>query len=96
MPALCTHQHGHCFEPRYSYRAPTPEQLDEAEVEAWPDADDTVRVIEALTSRVYVCDVCIRCGMTSGLHEEIAVVQTNDSGLARERDWAKTIGTSGS
>jgi hypothetical protein len=49
----------HSFEPRYDRVAPR-----EFNCEVIQPVDP-IRVIEAMTTQVYICDVCVRCGAVS-------------------------------
>lgn len=54
----CTHWHdGHKFEPRYDTTPPKPNEIGRIEGYALD------RLVNALATKVYVCDVCVRCGV---------------------------------
>jgi hypothetical protein len=68
MTDLC--DAGHNFTQRYSSISPTSNQITAADAGCWDDPVDTARVIEALHSKKYVCDVCEVCGLTVGILKE--------------------------
>lgn len=64
MSDLCAS--GHEFEPRYVTRAPTADQIRACDAEDFTTSSAIIELVEALTSKIYVCDICTVCGLTVG------------------------------
>jgi hypothetical protein len=64
MSDLCVS--GHKFESRYITRAPNADQIHACDAENFSTSSDIIELVEALTSKIYVCDICTVCGLTVG------------------------------